>query len=521
MKRRLRQRRNCSRRGILLPVVTAVAVLWAFAALQFSESMLQHASISTRVVNEICVRQGMLSSLGWLQGLSELPDWNLQTTRSKSPLYLGVSAGSERFPVLFSITRGHSPIAGETEPIVPGLDDESSKLDINWLASQKGDQRGRLLLIPGMTPALADSLLDWLDSDHEPREFGAERNYYLSRNSPVLPPNGSVGRLADLLPVRGITKELLFGLQENSTLEERSFSGQRQSPTGFSGFLTTKAAEAEYRKSNLIPVNTDDLRFLFEELSKRVGEEGARFVVAARIAGLVERSSSAGGEENVRTLRDRLDEQLRSSPRNTDRKTEVPGSATGLDVSRSGQFKIYSPWELLGTHVRILMDGQDVVLNSPWEGTQSKIPESLKLLSKHLDFRSYGKPLQGRLNVLSAPEELLAGLPGLNAERARKMVSVRERVLRRVSALSDDPFLWLITEDILSLDELRKLSRWITSGGDILTGTVHVFSPDFGPVYRSRVRLDRTTFPSSAVVTEILSPLPASRRNELTLQGNR
>lgn len=516
--RRTTQHERHLRRGILLPVVMAVAVLWAFAALHFSESMVHHATISMRIVNEICVRQGVFSSLSWLEGISELPEWGTQSGRVESQLYRGIHNGSERSAMVFSIASRQPQDAFGRESFVFGLDDESARLDINWLASQKGDQRSRLLLIPQMTPALADSLLDWIDSDHEPREFGAERNYYLSRNSPELPPNGPVDRLSDLLHVRGITRELLLGPQ-NAALESRSNSledpikGDRE--TGFARYLTTNAAEAEYKKSDLIPVNTDDLVLLFDELKKRLGEEPARFIVAVRIAGIVERSANADGEDNQRSLRDRLNEQLRTSPRSPDRKADGSEASGGLDLSRAAQFRIYSPWELLGTHVRILMGGQDVVLKSPWEGTASKIPDALKLLRKHMDFRSFGKPLRGRLNINAAPEELLSGLPGMNPLRVRKLISVRERHLRQASAAGEDPFLWLLTEDVLSLEELRKLSRWITARGDILTGTVHVFSPSYGPVYRCQVRLDRTGSSPAAFVTGILSPLPASYRPQL------
>ena len=32
--------------------------------------------------------------------------------------------------------------------------------------------------LPGMTEDVADAILDWLDTDDEPRELGAEIEYY-------------------------------------------------------------------------------------------------------------------------------------------------------------------------------------------------------------------------------------------------------------------------------------------------------------------------------------------------------
>lgn len=512
------KQKQLSRRGFVLPAVMAVAVLWALAAMHFSESMILHATVSTRVVNEVCVRQGILSSLSWLQALSELPEWRDQTGQQQKKWFRGISVGSEHHPMLVSITRDVSARSSIVNEMRFGLDDESAKLDINWLSSQKTNQRERLMKIRGMTPALADSMLDWIDSDHEPREFGAERNYYLSRDSLVLPPNRPVRRLSDLLSVRGVTSELLFG-EDRGQIDDSDSSGVLQAPQagskGFSEFLTVSAAESEYRQCDLVPINSDDLQFLFDELTKRLGEEPARFIIAARLAGFVERATGRERERTPRSLRDRLEEQLHSSSEVVSRKTGAMQSADGIDLSRAPQYQIYSGWELLGTHVRILMNNQDVVLRSPWEGSASKAQEYLALFREHLDFSSFGEPLRGRLNVNAASKELLLGLPGMNELRVKKLISIRDRLHRQGHDTREDPLSWLLTERVLNLDELRKLSPWITGNGDVRTGMLHVFSPDYGPIYRFEIRLDKTQTPSSVAVTQILTPLPASHRSLL------
>src|SRR5690606_19000866 len=59
-----------------------------------------------------------------------------------------------------------------------GLENESSRLNLNLLltADETQENGGRTLLmaLPGMTEEVADAILDWLDEDDEPREFGAE-----------------------------------------------------------------------------------------------------------------------------------------------------------------------------------------------------------------------------------------------------------------------------------------------------------------------------------------------------------
>ena len=63
---------------------------------------------------------------------------------------------------------------------------EGAKLNINSLdlsADSQLQSRQRLLMIPGMDTEAADSILDWLDDDDDPRQFGAESSWYVSCRS--------------------------------------------------------------------------------------------------------------------------------------------------------------------------------------------------------------------------------------------------------------------------------------------------------------------------------------------------
>jgi hypothetical protein len=65
-----------------------------------------------------------------------------------------------------------------------------------------------------MTIEIADAILDWLDDDDEPREFGAEANT-TRRWPPYAPKNGPLETVEELLLVRGVTPQLLFGCDVN------------------------------------------------------------------------------------------------------------------------------------------------------------------------------------------------------------------------------------------------------------------------------------------------------------------
>ena len=75
--------------------------------------------------------------------------------------------------------------------------------------------RDLLMALPGMTEETADAILDWLDEDEEPREYGAESDYYSSLSPPYAAKNGQLETVEELLLVRGVTPQLLFGADVN------------------------------------------------------------------------------------------------------------------------------------------------------------------------------------------------------------------------------------------------------------------------------------------------------------------
>jgi hypothetical protein len=59
---------------------------------------------------------------------------------------------------------------------------------------------------------LTDSILDWRDADSLRRLHGAEADYYLKKPVPYRPKNGKFDSVDELLLVRGVTRELFFGI---------------------------------------------------------------------------------------------------------------------------------------------------------------------------------------------------------------------------------------------------------------------------------------------------------------------
>ncbi len=74
---------------------------------------------------------------------------------------------------------------------------------------------------------IADSILDWIDTDDNHRINGAENEYYSRLNPPYPAKNGPIQVLEELLKVRGMTETLFYGS-----------GGSQQAETGFRRFFT-------------------------------------------------------------------------------------------------------------------------------------------------------------------------------------------------------------------------------------------------------------------------------------------
>jgi len=93
--------------------------------------------------------------------------------------------------------------------------DESGKISLNGLTDSSGIVLRNLLINQGVSPEnaaiIVDSLLDWKDADDLHRLSGAESDYYLSLPRPYKARNASFETVEELILVRGITPDILYG----------------------------------------------------------------------------------------------------------------------------------------------------------------------------------------------------------------------------------------------------------------------------------------------------------------------
>src|SRR5262249_33479006 len=127
--------------------------------------------------------------------------------------------------------------------IMYGVTDEESRLNVNQ-ASAEG--LGKLY---GMTADIVAASIDYRDEDNAVTPGGAEAEYYTSLQPPYLPRNGPFQTMRELLMVRGISRELLFGedANQNGLLDAEEDDGSDSYPpdnrdgvldAGWSGDIT-------------------------------------------------------------------------------------------------------------------------------------------------------------------------------------------------------------------------------------------------------------------------------------------
>lgn len=474
---RPRQADRVRARGMALVVVLVVITMLSLGAFTLAELMLcerEAADLAVQQAQAQAAAHSGIAAVGWLlsqdeQVRTEWGGWydNAQFFRGRLVGDQGVGNPRARFTV---VARQFEENIGPT--IRFGLEDESARLNLNVLVQLDGvvpgGARELLLGLPGMTQQIADAILDWMDADDEPREYGAEREYYTALNPPYEPANGPLRTIEELLLVRDVTPELLFGCDLNrnglpdadepppdSLAQVDNADGSMT--CGWAQYLTLYSLESNLRPDGRpkVYLNQDDMQQLYDELDAAVGSEWATFIVAYR-------------QNGPYTGRDR--------PRR--------GAAGQLDLSKKGRAPLSSVLDLVDQRVRVQFEGQreSVVIESPFSsgpGAMSGwLPEVMDNLTVYPS-----AVIPGRININLAPRRILESIPGLRPEAVEAILG--QRVEDPAEAPAEQRYeTWILSQGIVSLEEMKTLMPLVTARGSVFRAQViGYFEPD-GPAAR-------------------------------------
>jgi len=493
------------RRGVVLIIVLVVVIVLALAAYTFSDLMVAHRRVAA--VNGKQLQARMLVQSG-VEAIKQYLATD-EATRLEAgghfnnPTYFQTAVViQEQNPLdrgCFTVVAPYFDELGLASGGVRyGLEDESSRLNMNMLliADTAVPSGGRTLLmsLPGMTEDVADAILDWMDPDDEPRDYGVEFGDYYSTLSPAYEPrNGPLQTVEELLLVAGVTPELLFGADFNrngmidqheqtmsTSLGLGSATPDQETGTinrGWSAYLTLYSSERNASAEGVarIYLNNADLQALHDELSEVFSAEWANFIVAFRLY----EPPSEGSNGQTQSAAD-----------------------LQLDLTQTPKKSLTMVLDLIDTSVEIPgANGQPPkVVNSPF---QSDIISMATYMTPLMDncTVSETESIPGRININEAPRELLLGIPAVNAttsepimteELADQIIELRTAVTE-VNAAARGNETWLLGEAVVTLDQMKALTPFVCGGGDVFRCQIVGYFQGGGPSSRAEIVFDATS----------------------------
>ena len=489
-------------RGMILLVVLVTVAILSLAALTLSDLMLaerEGVKVAVQIAQARAAAMSGVEAARFFVSMDE--EWqNDNGGWFNNPSWFAgvvVQEGADpRETSLFSIIGPDWSDYGASA-IRYGLENESAKLNINslLLADKTVENGGRQLLmaLPGMTEDIADAILDWLDADDEPREFGAELEYYTTLPTPYTPKNGPLETIEELLLVRGVTPELLFGADRNrngvidpgETIPEVFANLSADDPVayrGWSAYLTLFSMELNVRPdgSPKIDINQSDLEKLYDEIEAEFGPELATFIVAYR------QNGPYTGEEQ-------------GEP--------VPLNAS-LDFSRQAKVKFDTVLDLIGAKVRVQFAGEQEprVLDAVVPEDPVALRVILPVIMANLTATS-SKVIPGRININLAPPSILYGIPNLDPGVADLILEARPS---DPTFIDDENYYyetWLLTDGLVTLEEMKALMPFVTCGGSVFKAQVVGYFAGGGPSCRVEAIFDATVRPARLLFWRDMSHL--------------
>jgi hypothetical protein len=515
----LQQTTRSDRQGSILLTVLVVVVLLTLTGLKYYEWSFAEARATRSAIRQTQTRLNAESGVEFIKfmlledaaTISSLGGLANNPAQFQGVLLQDSDAAAlrSRFTVIAPAINN-----GEYEGIRFGLEDESSRLNLNALlvadARQPDANIGRNMLmgLPGMTESIADAILDWIDSDDQPRALGAEADYYSSLPTPYAPQNGPLESLDQLLLVRDVTPTLLYGADRNrngvidngesATLAVDTYDNvDGRLNRGWAAYLTLYSAEKNFRADGRpkIDVNQEDLQTLQTELLEVFSSEQANFILAYR---------QGGAYDDEQT-----DDAQQAPPQGGSSNAEQTASADAItiDFDAGGSVPVENVLDLVGTKTRVTEKGKTArtVVETPFPNDPAAMTTFLPLLMDNLT--ATGETVvPGRLNINQAPRVLLQGIPAMPPEIVEQIISLRD-----FEPLPDNPNrnyeTWLLVEGLVTLEQMKQLMPLLNAGGDVYRAQIVGYFEADGPATRLEVLVDNTGVLPEMRWTTDLTPL--------------
>ena len=458
--------------GFVLIVVLVLVLLMGIAAYGYTLSM-QTENIAARVgADQAISQQAALSGIDLLSAVVEMPHEGrreLGGLQNNPVLFESRSLDEEQDAEdeeasWFTVTATSSSAIQQRF----GAIDESTKLHlvklVQWDRQRPGSGRDALLRLPGMTPDVSDAILDWVDTDSQPRLEGGESDAYASLGAHVSPRNGKPLDLEELLLVRGVNEGVLFGPTTSDAGADvvPQLGRTEELFVPWSELLTVYSGERNDSQDGAprIFINDSRLAALHRRLVERMPVAWANFIIHLRQHG----PGNAGEDE-------------------------VTPEQVSLDFNLPGTHRIASPLDLIDAKVSAMHNGEQVSITSPFTSErmmmQDQLPKLLDLVTV-----SPARRFEGRVNINLAPRVVLLSVPGIDEALAERILS--SRTVAGADTTSHAHPVWLLTEELVDIAAMRRLLPNVNTGGDVFLAEFWGGFAETAPAYRCEAVIDAT-----------------------------
>jgi type II secretory pathway component PulK len=413
------------RRGVVLVAVLVVTVLATMVAAGLMFYMRSEVAASAAQVRGEQAYQASLSGLKMAMAVVTSSGTDMTVWYDNPEFFqnqLVADDGVNRW--YFTVYADDGSDVGVTRY---GVTDESSKVNLNNAPAET-----LLALNPNMTATLVDCLKDYIEPGTEPRPEGAKQEYYDTLQHPYTIAGAPLTTMDELLMVKGFSAQVLYGedANQNGILDPNEDDGDDSFPPdnrdgkldrGLKGVATVYTSEPNTDSSGRARTNLNGNAL--PTSGSGLSAQALQYILAYRAEG------------NTFTHPSQLLEMTYTMKSNFT--IQSAGSSTGTGGGGGGTT---IP---AGTVVNFGVTTSNIAT----------------ILDKFTVASDPKKPLIGLVNINTASAEVLAALPGMDANLAAQIVDVRKDLDPTVKK----SIAWLVTQDVLKADAFKAVAPYLTA----------------------------------------------------------
>ena len=475
------------RRGVVLIAVLVVVASLSLAGYHYSDSMVSEYKASENAHRNVQARTFAASGVHYTAALLSNPE-NFAAVLNGNPWNnpnmfqnIEIDPGSN-LKGRFSIIAPPAP-DDNSDLTVPyyGVGDEGGKINPNML--MKIDPTGQrlhdvLVLLPNMTEDIANCIVAWMGGSVGVTNGGAGNDVYSAMSPPYRAKGGPIDSIDELLLVRGVTRDLLYGTDFNRNgSQEGNESGSNGFDRGWSGYLTVHSREPNsdvlgvpYIFLNTVFSALDDtaMKQVYDGLTAgQVSDDMAKFIILYRQYKTTARKAGS-----------------------TPAKGETHGTLGEITLAvRSGQ-TITSVYDLIDIEIVV----NKKILASPLtskDGSQFAAVFAAATMIDPTDATNPQYKELGRLNVMTAPRAVLAAFPELTPADVDNIITARPKL--STTDAPDPAFaspIWLNTKASVKVSTLKKLEKYVTTRTQVYRFQAVGYFEGKGPAIRIEAVID-------------------------------